>query len=317
MAACGAPTSPTAAHRGHNVGADSSDRCAPPSPTRVCNGVCNGLGHNLTHPGTTWHNLTPSEVPQARVRGTHRHNLTQRGTTWHNRALRLRLLSGVPLCCPSLAGKPRFRGHLGFDPVEYAMAVVTTWHGVALRGTTWHKPAPAQVGHIPTFPVGPTSGRPVGGFADAGGGRRGGRTGLVNPPPGAHSVRATRQIRLLEGGITHLRIVALTAHAMAGDRERCLDSGMDDYLAKPVRVVSLKQAIDEYVRENARASERASSRSENAGRLLSVLPAEPAHEIDDEADQEDQPQAAATIGRSAVVEAAAAEQEQEDDDDDE
>jgi CheY-like chemotaxis protein/HPt (histidine-containing phosphotransfer) domain-containing protein len=63
--------------------------------------------------------------------------------------------------------------------------------------------------------------------------------------PEMDGFEATRQIRELEkltGG--HIRIVAMTAHAMAGDRERCLAAGMDDYVSKPLRKEDLLRALD-------------------------------------------------------------------------
>jgi CheY-like chemotaxis protein len=63
--------------------------------------------------------------------------------------------------------------------------------------------------------------------------------------PEMDGFEATHQIRELEK-ITgsHTRIVAMTAHAMAGDRERCLAEGMDDYVSKPLRKEDLLRALE-------------------------------------------------------------------------
>ena len=45
-------------------------------------------------------------------------------------------------------------------------------------------------------------------------------------------------------GGARMPIIAMTAHAMAGDRQRCLDAGMDSYISKPVEVGALLDAID-------------------------------------------------------------------------
>jgi CheY-like chemotaxis protein len=61
--------------------------------------------------------------------------------------------------------------------------------------------------------------------------------------PEMDGFEATRLIREQEGGARRVPILAMTANAMAGDRERCLEAGMDDYLAKPIAILDLKEAL--------------------------------------------------------------------------
>jgi signal transduction histidine kinase/ActR/RegA family two-component response regulator len=72
--------------------------------------------------------------------------------------------------------------------------------------------------------------------------------------PEMDGFEATRRIRAreLETGV-HVPIVALTANVLAGDRERCLDSGMDEYLGKPINSEQLRSMI-ESVLSRTRAS---------------------------------------------------------------
>jgi signal transduction histidine kinase/CheY-like chemotaxis protein len=58
---------------------------------------------------------------------------------------------------------------------------------------------------------------------------------------------ATRIIREREGETRHTRIVAVTANAMEGDRRRCLDAGMDDYLPKPFRANDLRRVLERWL----------------------------------------------------------------------
>jgi len=72
--------------------------------------------------------------------------------------------------------------------------------------------------------------------------------------PELDGFEATQQIRQLESeSESHVPIIAMTAHAMQGDRERCVAAGMDDYVSKPVNRKILEQALERLAEKPMRA----------------------------------------------------------------
>jgi CheY-like chemotaxis protein len=63
--------------------------------------------------------------------------------------------------------------------------------------------------------------------------------------PVMDGLEATEKIRAL-GVRGELPIVAMTANALQGDRDRCLDAGMNDYVAKPVRPDALAKVVSRW-----------------------------------------------------------------------
>lgn len=68
--------------------------------------------------------------------------------------------------------------------------------------------------------------------------------------PGIDGFEATHFIRQWEKetGGKHIPVIGMTAHALAGDRERCLNAGMDDYIAKPFHPDDFKNKMDQQLR---------------------------------------------------------------------
>ena len=86
--------------------------------------------------------------------------------------------------------------------------------------------------------------------------------------PEMDGIEATKRIRAMPGSVGRLPIIAMTANAMKGDRERLLAAGMNDYVSKPIDKSQLFQAI-------ARSTGAALSASEQTG-AAAVLDASPA-----------------------------------------
>jgi two-component system, sensor histidine kinase and response regulator len=85
---------------------------------------------------------------------------------------------------------------------------------------------------------------------------------------GFEAIRAVRAKEQREGG--HLPIIALTAHAMQGDRERCLEAGADDYVAKPIRTADLFAAIGRVTKNGSSDQSSSSSRAKDRSEVLDV-----------------------------------------------
>jgi two-component system, sensor histidine kinase and response regulator len=82
---------------------------------------------------------------------------------------------------------------------------------------------------------------------------------------GFQVIEALRRREQAAGG--HLPVVALTAHAMKEDRERCLQAGMDDYLSKPIRAAELFAVLDRVLAGRA-GSESPPAASAGPGTLI-------------------------------------------------
>jgi signal transduction histidine kinase/HPt (histidine-containing phosphotransfer) domain-containing protein len=100
--------------------------------------------------------------------------------------------------------------------------------------------------------------------------------------PEMDGLEATRMIRKLEasGGSvnfnSHIIIVAMTAQAMQGDREKCLEAGMDDYLSKPIRPKDVRVAIERWSAQIGQsAPARSTPPTAPASTIASAVPAAP------------------------------------------
>ena len=73
--------------------------------------------------------------------------------------------------------------------------------------------------------------------------------------PEMNGLEATRHIRNLQSAVRNHRIpiIAMTAGAMQGDREKCLEAGMNDYVSKPVSPQALAEALDKWLPREAAA----------------------------------------------------------------
>ncbi len=69
--------------------------------------------------------------------------------------------------------------------------------------------------------------------------------------PNIDGYDATVELRRAEKGARHTPVIAMTAQAMEGDRERCINAGMDDYISKPVRHADLINALRRWIPQHA------------------------------------------------------------------
>jgi CheY-like chemotaxis protein/HPt (histidine-containing phosphotransfer) domain-containing protein len=87
-------------------------------------------------------------------------------------------------------------------------------------------------------------------------------------------MEATRRIRQGEAGEgnKNIRIIAMTANAMTGDREKCLAAGMDDHLAKPISFDALAKCLARWITNNEEAPPLVPAQSAEAPQRPADLP---------------------------------------------
>jgi len=127
---------------------------------------------------------------------------------------------------------------------------------------------------------------------------------------GYSATRRWRELEQSRKATRRMPIVAMTANAMAGDRQKCLDAGMDDYLAKPVTRVELEQCIARWKSSAMTVPEATPSAAQLSTRAPSVLDQRVLDELRDalggEVDKiiavylEDAPRLIAQLERAAV-----------------
>jgi PAS domain S-box-containing protein len=79
--------------------------------------------------------------------------------------------------------------------------------------------------------------------------------------PEMDGLEAARMIRSMPGPKGRIPIIAMTAHAMEGDRQRCLAAGMDDYITKPIDRTKLVQTMAHWIDRNSARADAAAVRS--------------------------------------------------------
>ena len=97
--------------------------------------------------------------------------------------------------------------------------------------------------------------------------------------PELDGYETTRRIRQWEAQHTasssRIPIVAVTAHAMKGERQKCLDAGMDDYVSKPLRVEDLRSVLDSWLPGQGQARKQEVDRGDTASAIPDVLDSGP------------------------------------------